>query len=242
MIAMTTQLKALRERSFVVLRPLAPNQIADVRDFLLSREVFFNAHVPQTSRAHGRMETVARDHQAAELSECICVHTSAAIAAPHLLERGLEHLDLASAYLGRDPAVCYSANAFWTRPPGQSREDIQELHVDQDDERFLSMFVYLTDVLSDDDGPHDIEGADGVLRSIYGRAGTVFIANPMRPHRGRKPKVGERGLYWWRYGVSDRPPANAWDKVEPIPAAEIGDRYPADARLRESIRLLVTPP
>jgi len=57
-------------------------------------------------------------------------------------------------------------------------------------------------------------------------------------HRGRKPVSGERGLMWFRWGVSERPPANLWDKNEPIPAAALGSRYPAEARLQASIRLI----
>ena len=235
---MTDALSRLRQYGFAMLRPLTAQQLERTLAFLLSREVYVDAHVPQTARNRGHDVRVKRE--LATGSECVCVHTDDAIAAPNLLERGLEHLDLASEYLGRDPAVSYSANAFWTRPgPAALRDDIQSFHVDQDDARFLAMFVYLTDVNSDDDGPQDLEGPDGVRRTIYGPAGTVFVADTMRPHRGRKPVAGERGLYWWRWGVSDRPAANEWDKIEPLLAAELGARYPADARLRESIRLLV---
>lgn len=235
---MNDALSALRETGFAMLRPMTPEELEQTRAFLLSREVYVDAHVPQTARNRGADVRVRRE--LATGSECVCVHTDDAIAAPHLLERGLEHLDLASEYLSRDPAVAYSANAFWTRPGSAAlRDDIQSFHCDQDDVRFLAMFVYLTDVLTDDDGPQDLEGPDGTRRTIYGAAGTVFLADTMRPHRGRKPVAGERGIYWWRWGVSDRPAANEWDKIEPMAATAFGDRYPADGRLRESIRLLV---
>lgn len=231
---------SLRKTGFAVLRPLAPEQILETNLFLLSRQVYVEAHVPQTARNRGADVRVNRD--LASGSECICVHTDDAISAPHLLERALEHLDLASAYLGRDPAISYSANAFWTRPGTAAiRDDIQAFHVDQDDERFLALFVYLTDVLVEDDGPQDLEGPDGVRRTIYGPAGTVFLADTSRSHRGRKPVSGERGLAWWRWGISDRPAAGVWDKIQPLPSAALADRYPRDPKLRESIRLLVRP-
>lgn len=237
---MTDALNRLREVGFAMLRPLTEDEIEQTITFLLSRDVYVDAHVPQTARNRGHDVRVRRE--LATGSECVCVHTDDAILAPNLIERGIEHLDLASEYLGRDPAVSYSANAFWTRPGAAAlRDDIQSFHVDQDDVRFLAMFVYLTDVLVDDDGPQDIEGPDGVRRTIFGRAGTVFVADTSRLHRGRKPRSRERGLYWWRYGVSNRPPANEWDKIEPIAASRLGARYPADARLRESIKLLVAP-
>lgn len=238
---MTDQLQRLRTTGFAMLRPLTGDQLQQTRSFLLSRDVYVDAHVPQTARNRGADVRVRRD--LATGSECVCVHTADAIAAPNLFERGIEHLDLASEYLGRDPAVAYSANAFWTRPgPAAVREDIQAFHVDRDDVRFLAMFCYLTDVVHDEDGPQDLEGPDGVRRTIRGPAGTVFVADTSRLHRGRKPTTGERGLYWWRWGVSDRPPANEWDKIEPIPASALRDRLPRDHRALESIRLLVSAP
>jgi hypothetical protein len=234
-------LEGLRTLGHVFLRPLTRNHLAETTAYLLSCAVHRDAHVPQTARNRGDPDPIPRDHAAH--SECICVRTVDAIVAPHLFERGLEMTDLASEYLGRDPAVAYSANAFWTRPGSAPlRDDIQSFHVDTDDTRFLAMFVYLTDVLTDEDGPQDLEGPDGIRRTIKGPSGTVFLADTSRPHRGRKPQSGERGIWWWRWGVSDHPPANVWDKIAPIPASALGDRYPADPRLRESIKLLVSPP
>ena len=233
-------LEELRAKGLTVLGPLAPAEIAETNAFLLSRPVFVGAHVPQTARNRdGGAEVVwSRDH--AEGSECVCVKTSDAILAPHLFERGLHATDIAAAYLERDPPVAYSMNAFWTRPGTEAiRADIQDFHRDADDVRFLAMFFYLNDVLNDDAGPHDLIGPDGVCRTVVGPAGTVFLADTSLPHRGRKPTSGERGMAWFRFGVSDRPPANIWDKVEPIPRELMGSRYPTDPRLQEVVRLLV---
>lgn len=234
------ELTDLRQYGMSMAGQLSPNELAELNAFLLSRPVYFDAHVPQTARNRGDLYPIPRD--AAEASECVCVRTDDAVTAPHLLELALKMTDVASAYLGRDPAVSYSANVFWTRPgPAGERPDIQAFHCDQDDERFLAMFVYLTDVLSDADGPQDLFGPDGTCRTITGPAGTVFLADTSREHRGRKPLVRERGLAWWRWGVSDHPPAGVWDKIEPVASAALGNRYPANAKLRESIRLLVNP-
>lgn len=245
----TDHLNQLRAQGFTILAPLEPAEIAATNAFLLSRPVYADAHVPQTARnriesREGRVPSyhegrVPRDDAAA--SECVCVHTDDAIVAPHLLERALEAAPLAGAYLGISRAVSYSANAFYTRPGSAPlRDDIQDFHVDKDDERFLAMFVYLTDVETDEQGPQDLYGPDDVVRTICGPAGTVFLADTSRMHRGRKPTVGERGLYWWRWGVSARPPANEWDKIEPVPAEALAGRLPADPAVRESIKLLVT--
>ncbi len=216
--------------------PLTALQITETNEWLLSRPVYANAHVPQTARNRGE-EPVSRSQ--ASWFECVCVHTDDAILAPHLLEKALSLIDLAAAYVKRDPPVTYSANAFWTRPgKAAPRGDIQEFHCDVDDKSFLAMFVYLTDVLRDEDGPHDLTGPLGDVSTIRGPAGTVFLADTSRPHRGRKPQAAERGIAWVRWGVSDRPAANEWDHIEPIVASRLGARYPSDPRLRESIRLL----
>lgn len=226
----------LRTQGFAVLGAFLTREIEAIREYLFSRPVYLDAHVPQTARNLGHYP-VPRSISGA--SECICVETWDAILAPYMLERALALTDVAAGYLGRDPPVCYSANAFWTRPgPASTRPDIQEFHQDKDDVRFLAMFVYLTNVFTDDDGPQDLFGPDGGMRTIYGQAGTVFLADTSRDHRGRKPTTGERGLAWFRWGISDRPPANEWDKIEPIAAADLGDRYPSDPRLRQSIKLL----
>lgn len=227
----------LRKQGFAVVDPIPPEQFEETRDYLHWAPVYLNAHVPQTAKSRG--EDYA-PREAASQSECFCTPMWAAITAPHIFEKALELTDVAAAYLGRDPPVCYSANAFWTRPGnGALREDIQAFHSDADDVRFLAMFVYLTDVLRAEDGPHQITGANGVISTIYGPAGTVFLADTARPHRGQKPTSGERGIAWFRWGVSDRPPANIWDNNRPIRPGRLLGRYPDDPRLRESIKLIV---
>lgn len=235
-------LRELREKGFSVVYRLSTLQVARVDAHLRAAPVFVDAHVPQSARNRGDVE-VLRGSARDRASECVCVLNDHVTTAPYLFEIALLMTDVAAAYLGRDPPRLYSTNAFWTRP-GQAalRGDIQAFHKDADDARFLAMFVYLTDVVDDDDGPHDLYGPDGAVRTIKGPAGTIFLADTSREHRGRKPRSRERGLLWFRWGVSDRPPAGQWDKVQPIPAAALGDRYPSDPRLRESVQLVVSPP
>jgi hypothetical protein len=230
-------LRNLRERGFSLLAPLTPEQIAEANAWLLSRPVFIDVHVPV--HAANRGIKIAPRQNAGHV-ECLCVSTDDAILTPHVFERALGLTDLAAAWLGRDPPVLYSSNCFWTRPgPTKTRWDIQEFHRDQDDSRFLPMFVYLSDVLEEADGPQELIGPDGETRAVYGPAGTVFLSDTMLQHRGRKPTSRERGIAWMRWGISDRPAANAWDRIEPIARERMGDRYPSDPRLRESIKLLV---
>lgn len=234
---MDPRLLALNETGHSIIEPLTKAQVAQVNEYLLSCSVFADAHVPQTARNRGETSV---PRWTVKGSECVCVHNDDVLLAPYLLERALELTDIAADYVDRDPPTLYSANAFWTRPgTAPLRDDIQAYHRDQDDASFLVMFVFLTDVLSPDDGPQDLQGPDGVVRSIYGPAGTVFLADTSRMHRGRKPRSKERGLLWFRWGSSDRPAANEWDQIQPVDARRLGARYPSDPRLRESLRLLV---
>jgi hypothetical protein len=233
---MSDILTELRQSGVARLEPMTVDEVGQTNAWLMSRPVFRDAHVPQTARNRGDFLPVDRSLTGA--SEYVCVHTDAAILAPHLLERGLATIDLAAEYLGRDPPVGYSMNAFWTRPGPTIRSDIQEFHRDADDARFLALFFYLTDVSTPEDGAHDLRGPDGTVHTVVGPAGTVFLADTSNEHMGRKPRRRERGIAWFRFGVSDRPPAGVWDKIEPIEAARLGERYPADPRLREAIKLL----
>lgn len=227
----------LKTKAVAIVDGLDTQQIAEVNSYFAECDVYADAHVPQTAR---NRNDVLMPRDQVQHSECICVHTDDSIQAPHVFELALRYTPLAEAYLG-SKAVMYSTNTFWTRP-GRAplRDDIQSYHVDADDTKFLAMFVYLTDVVSPDDGPHDLYGPDGVVHSVYGKAGTVFLADTSHRHRGRKPRLRERGLMWYRWGVSDYPPAGVWDKIQPIPRAWMIGRYPSDPELQERIKLLVT--
>lgn len=228
---------AVRALGFAVVDPMPLHEFRELRDYLYSRQVLPDSHVPITAKQRNRQ--LCPREQAKDW-DCICLTLSDAILAPHVMELGFQYLDVAGVYLGRSPPLAYSTNAFWTRPSmGQTRGDIQEFHDDHDDTAFLAMFVYITDVVAEEDGPHDLIGPDGVMRTVYGPAGTVFLADTRHQHRGRRPRAGERGMMWYRWGVSEQPWSYGWDENKPIEAVLLGDRYPTDPRLRESIRLLV---
>ena len=236
---MSLLVDVLRETGVVRIEPLTLEQIGETLDWFDRQPVFHDAHVPQTARNRGEFDPQARD-KIDPATECLCCRTEAVILAPYLLEHGLRYTDMAAEYLGVETPVAYSMNAFWTRPgPTAPRWDIQEMHRDADDERFLAMFFFLSDVTDLADGPHQLEGPDGQVRTIYGRRGTAFLADTSHRHMGLKPTRGERGIAWYRYGVSPRPPANEWDKIEPVSSVLLGDRYPTDPHLRESVKLLV---
>lgn len=233
----------LRAEGRAMLEPFTPTQMDDINGWLLTRAVYTDAHVPITAVREGRpLEMRGSDIESK--SECTCVRTTDAIVTPHIFERALSLTDVVAEYLRCETPWMFSANAFWTKPgTAPERPDIQGWHPDIDDPLgFLAMFVFLTDVTFDPEGPQELEGPDGVVRKTYGKAGTAFLADTSRRHRGWKPVLRERGLFWFRWGVTETPGRNhayVWDEIKPIDRSLLGDRYPSDPHLQKSIRLLV---
>jgi hypothetical protein len=174
--------------------------------------------------------------------------------APHFLDFATQFTDFAEEYLGSFPYL-YSTHSFWTKPAkGAVNPDIQHWHRDRDDKKFVAMFMFGTDVLDANDGPHMfVRGShrvdDGrtvlteepdpktVIR-IYGKAGEIFFANTFGFHMGMRPTLGVRLLHWARWGVSCPPAAYGWDKVSPVPGSTV-PMEPPDEKIMESTKFLV---
>jgi len=166
--------------------------------------------------------------------------------APGFWELILRSQPLAALYLGVDRPRLYSVNAFWTRPDRDAPiQALQTLHRDADDDRFIALFVYGTDVLDDDDGPHVFRAgshrndqAFGLSEvRVYGRAGTAFLADTRGLHRGLKPVRQDRLLLWARWGVSERPWAYVNDRTEPVKLT--GRRFAVDPKTRSLVELIL---
>lgn len=228
----------LRSHGLAIIPPLSPDEVLRVLAYMDLCPVYPDAHMPETARKRGDGQVP----RSAVTSDRFCMSLDDAITAPILFERAMSLFSVAQAYLEVPVPLSYSSNAFWTRPGKDPHPDIQEFHRDADDTRFLALFCYLTDVLEPADGAHVLQSPNGEALTVLGPAGTLFLADTSNPHRGIKPLRGERGIWWWRWGVSDPPESYKWDKNAPIPAARLGTRYPAfNPALRESLRLLVTP-
>ena len=220
---------AFRRDGFLMLDPLTGGQVDKVLSFLKGRQVFNGRHVVQGDT------TGFSSWDAAAGSNVLAWTLGDAVLAPHLLERALATRDFAAEYLGVETPYLYSMNVFLTRPGQAVRPDIQDFHRDGDDIRFLPMFFYLTDV-----GPDARQELrfDGKTIFIEGPRGTTFFSDTMREHCGLKPQHNERIIAWARWGITAPPPSYLWDKLAAIDAALLGDRYPTDPALRESIKLL----
>lgn len=172
-----------------------------------------------------------------------CHAPDAVLGAPHFWELILRTFPAARAYLGRSPRL-YSVNAFWTAPGRTPAPALQTWHRDADDGRFVALFVYGTDVPTEDDGSHQYlhgshAGAGRGVETVFGPAGTAFLADTSGEHYGEKPRRGERLMLWARWGVSERPVAYAIDRTEPVHRAVLGGRYPDDPETRDLIKLVV---
>lgn len=213
---------------FAKVDPLLVDDAEEALAYLKSRPVYPGNHVLSNTGAPGPWE----QHVEANV---VCWHMHDAILAPHLWERALGLTPVAAQYLETSTPWLYSINAFCTRPGQPVRPDIQDWHRDSDDVKFLPLFCYLTDV--GEDGAQQLRAPSGDL-SITGPVGTTFFSNTMLEHRGLKPIHEERIVWWARWGVSPEPASYVWDKLEPLPKERLGDRYPKDPWLQNSIRLV----
>ncbi len=167
-------------------------------------------------------------------------------------------LGLIEAYMECWPTL-YSMNVWWSDPaPKPQLDHMQRFHRDRDDWRFLTVFVYGTDV-GEDDGPHQIilgshrfdetgsgaqfdahcEGKYGErIHTVTGPAGTVFISNTVGLHRGKPPKAKARMIAWGRFGLG--PNVNSFDLEQGPIAARVMSYKPKDTpKARYINRLLL---
>lgn len=224
---------------------LSPEQVSDFVNHLKSRPVY-SGHVI----VHGDRQPIAFEHS--KHMEAACYEMESVVTAPHFFEWALRLTDFAGFSMGEFPRM-YSCNAFWTRPgPSEDNPHIQVWHRDRDDRKFVALFLYGTDVLTEDDGPHLFalgthkfndgqnrppESREPVKR-IFGSAGTMFLANTAGLHLGLKPKSHERLLAWARWCVSKEPYSYKFDGLKPVPASKLSIPRPLD-RTVESTEMVV---
>lgn len=198
----------------------------------------YNAHVKVYSDKIPR-----RFWEVSESNSHWCHDMQDVLKAPGFLDFVLGSAPLIKEYLG-DKAHLYSVNAYWSQPTvDQPIKDLQTWHRDKDDEAFLALFVYGTDILDYRDGPHCYQvgshtGESKKSVSVCGPAGTAFLCDPRGLHRGAQPKRGQRCLLWARWGVSEVPASYTWDELQPVDRALVPS-YPTDPELQNCIRLVV---
>ena len=90
-----------------------------------------------------------------DVSEFACYGLPDIAATPHVIEIANDPalISLAEQYLGCVPTI-YSLNIWWSRPArDEGTRTTQSFHRDIDDYKFLSLFIYLSDVTMET-GPH----------------------------------------------------------------------------------------
>lgn len=223
-----------------VYQSLGCAQAREIADYLRASPCY-----PGHVKVYG--DGVARPFdETAEMTDVWCHDMETIVLAPYVWDLAISMLPTVARYLDARPHL-YSMNAFWTRPSdAPPRVDLQSWHRDQDDSKFLALFIYGTDVLNEHDGPHLFKvgthlGKDdgGIVHPVYGPAGTAFLADTRGLHMGLKPiNRDPRLLIWARWGVSERPWSYGQDQLSPVDAGLLGDRYPADPETRDLVRLV----
>lgn len=240
---MSATLTALRRDGIAnVYPPLGQGQAAEIAAYLRAAPCY-NEHCKVYS------DQVARSwDETAAMADVWCHDLETVVRAPYLWDLAISLLPTAAAYLEAPPRL-YSLNAFWTRASDASpMTDLQTMHRDRDDERFLALFVYGTDVLRYPDGPHTFRVGTHLTpddhnpvvdREIYGPAGTAFLSDGRGLHMGVKPtSPNPRLILWARWGISAPPWAYGQDQLSPVAATALGDRYPADVETQKLVELV----
>jgi hypothetical protein len=113
-------------------------------------------------------------------------------------------ISLAQSYFGCFPTI-YSLNC-WKHKFTGSVYGTQLDHRDFDDYKFLSFFIYLSDI-DENNGPHVyyLQTHNGeepkYEKCIIGKAGTAVLADTFAYHKCKPLVSGERLMIWWRYGI-----------------------------------------
>ena len=203
------------ERDGIAMLPnlFSTSELADVVSFFLSQAV-----------AAPGGGCVARDELPAGATMA-AYHLPTVVACPWLMTaiNRADILRLASAFLGCKPTLC-SVGVRWSFPGSKSPDVTQAFHRDPDDWRFLKLFVYLTDVVDGESGPHifvagshntrrplraktyaqeQLEARFGKqnMRAILGTRGTTFIADTSGIHAGIPPQRAPRLLLQAQYSI-----------------------------------------
>jgi hypothetical protein len=125
--------------------------------------------------------------------------------------------------------------AWWSFQSHEQDHGPQNFHRDYESLNFVKVFVYLTDVNSDEDGPHEfVLGSSYTddyfkrerfnktdinnkfknnIKKIIGISGTTFIADTYGIHRGVKPISNDRLVLVFLYSAF---PSNRSPKIPPF--------------------------
>jgi Fe-S-cluster containining protein len=152
-------LETLR-RDGVVIHPLKmeADKVADVRRYLEAQPAYAGFHIFSSDHRLRPLSEVRRESSLAGYT------VDQLLRAPHLVDFFNQPaiIDFIEQALGCVPTL-YSLNAWWSFP-ARSQSDLgaQHFHRDTDDWRFVTLFLYLTDVDAGS-GPHQLVAGSHTL-------------------------------------------------------------------------------
>jgi len=152
----------LRKKGFVKLPLTLPQATSDaVKSYLAAEQVHKGPHVFSFDGKPRPLDEVRADYSLAGY------RSDQILMAPHLLDvfNDPRLVDLIEEYLGCVPTL-YSLNGWWSFPA--NRPELiysQYFHRDIDDWRFLTLFLYLSDV-DESTGPHQLIPGSHTLRGM----------------------------------------------------------------------------
>ncbi len=133
--------------------------------------------------------------------------------------------------------------AWWSFESKEKDHGPQNFHRDYESLNFIKVFVYLTDVINNDDGCHEFVLSSSYINQFYkrkrfdqnyiknkfknnvikifGKAGTTFIVDTYGIHRGVKPKAKDRLVLSLLYSVF---PSNRSPKIPPLNFSELNNK------------------
>lgn len=156
----------LRERSHVRI-PITLSNVEELHRYFEDQPVHKGAHPMSFDGRPKSFAAARRDFPLAAYS------AETVVRAPGLIDAMNDPrlLHLIEEYLGCVPTL-YSVNAWWSFvAPGPEMTNVQFFHRDTDDWRFVTLFIYLTDV-GQDGGPHEViagsHSLDGMKNLLKG--------------------------------------------------------------------------
>jgi hypothetical protein len=156
-------------------RMLVDEQVDEILAFLADRPVV-GEYVGSGTDARLLDKTAA---QATDLPH-VSYPLKDVLLAPHLLELANSRfmLGLAQSYLGCVPTL-YLVNLMIARPSNEPTFNVQTFHRDYDDFRFVTLFVFLSDIARDVDGAHVfIRGSQSAVQMAQRAARLTDFTNP----------------------------------------------------------------
>lgn len=176
-------LPELKEKGVVVPDlKLSRRKIADIRAYLDPLPVYRGSHILSSDYRLRPFSEVQRDSAFAGYT------ADQLLRAPHLVDffNRPAIVDFIEAAFGCVPTL-YSLNAWWSFPATSPTGDgMQRFHRDTDDWRFLTLFVYLTDV-DEEAGPHQLvtgshtlQGMTRLLEHVRSKAPAEELIDPQQ--------------------------------------------------------------